>query len=104
AWMFTALGSALLTETLGDPATALDQLSGVTGLPGGLDHVRDWLRVRCLLALGRGAEAFAIADRAAAQPEALPAVQVQPLTSLWLGGAAAAPGRAAAAHRGAPRH
>jgi DNA-binding SARP family transcriptional activator len=84
AWMFTALGSALLTETLGDPAAALDHLEGVTDLPSGLDVVRDWLRVRCLLALGRGDEAFAISDRAAALPDALPAVQVQPLTSLWL--------------------
>jgi DNA-binding SARP family transcriptional activator len=84
AWMFTELGTALLTETLGDPAGALVHLESVTTLPAGLGVVRDWLRVRCLLALGRGNEAFAISDRAAAQPDALPAVQVQPLTSLWL--------------------
>jgi DNA-binding SARP family transcriptional activator len=84
AWMFTALGTAMLTETMGDPAGALAHLEGVSGLPSGLDVVRDWLRVRCLLSLGRGDEAFAISDRAAAEPDALPAVQVQPLTSLWL--------------------
>ncbi|HMG40935.1 MAG TPA: BTAD domain-containing putative transcriptional regulator [Acidimicrobiales bacterium] len=83
-WAFKALGSALLTETTGDPAAALAQLDEVPTLPAGLVAVRDWLRVRCLLALGRGDEAFAIADPAAGPPDALPAIQMQPLTSLWL--------------------
>jgi len=84
-WIFSALGSAMLTETMGDPAAALAQLEDIAGLPPGLEAVRDWLRARCLLALGRGDDAFTIAEPNAAQPDALPAVQVQPLTSLWLG-------------------
>ncbi|HEY8546440.1 MAG TPA: BTAD domain-containing putative transcriptional regulator, partial [Acidimicrobiales bacterium] len=84
ARVFTALGQALLQETTGDPTGALALLEEVSGLPDGLTQVRDWLRVRCLLALGRGEEAFAIADPAAARPGALPALQVQPLTALWL--------------------
>jgi hypothetical protein len=43
----------------------------------------DWLRVRCLIALGRSAEGIPIADRAAARPGALPAVRVQPLSTRW---------------------
>jgi len=84
--VFASLGEALLTETTGNPAGALTRLEEgtVAALPEGLVAVRDWLRVRCLLALGRGRDAFAIADPAAGQPDALPAVQVQPLTALWL--------------------
>jgi ATP/maltotriose-dependent transcriptional regulator MalT/DNA-binding SARP family transcriptional activator len=84
ARVFSTLGEAMLTETTGDPAGALARLEDTAGLPRGLVAVRDWLRVRCLLALGRGREAYAIADPAAAKPDALPAVQVQPLTALWL--------------------
>jgi DNA-binding SARP family transcriptional activator len=82
--MFTTLGAALLADTTGDPVGALAHLQDTPPLPAGLNAVRDWLQVRSLLALGRGNEAFAIADRAAAAPDALPAVQVQPLTALWL--------------------
>jgi DNA-binding SARP family transcriptional activator len=82
--MFATMGAALLADTTGDSVGALAHLQDTPPLPAGLNAVRDWLEVRSLLALGRGSEAFAIADRAAAEPDALPAVQVQPLTALWL--------------------
>ncbi len=83
------LGRAMVAQLAHDHETMLAEIERVdrSHLDPGLATGVDWLHARALVALGRGAEAIPIADRAANEPGlAMQAVRTERVVSRWFAG------------------
>ena len=83
------LGRAMVAQLAHDHETMLAEIERVdpSHLDPGLATGVDWLHARALVALGRGAEAIPIADRAAADPGlAMQAVRAERVVARWFAG------------------
>jgi DNA-binding SARP family transcriptional activator len=83
------LGKAMVAQLAHDHDAMLAEIERVDRgqLDPGLATGADWLHARALVALGRGAEAIPIADRAATEPGlAMQAVRAERVVARWFAG------------------